>query len=344
MGSLDSEDGDLYEALDRLKKQRHLEPDPEKRRLCWELLASYRKAESERIFRIQTERAIEKGFSSREQFLEHEREEERQHEINQETYMMKKAAELGITYAELYAQEYPQPDRCIRRYRPRCDCEKHAIPIFCPRTLLSYRSMDAPDLMEFLEFRRRADMNELRIEQGAESKRLAEDKLESYWDMEEEPMKLPFWAEDDEVLQQILRTKPMSNETHSDISDQFTPNSIFTEDREPFKDTATASTSVHPSPETEPGTWLSLSSCKSYILEMETKEASMLLSNHIHQAVYHHTRHKSLPNMGTKNSARLRTKMLRAREKPFSAVLKSGKVGPRPNLHPRSYSRPSISV
>ena len=204
--------------------------------------------------------------------------------------------------------------------------------------------MDAPDLMEFLEFRRRADMNELRIEQGAESKRLAEDKLESYWDMEEEPMKLPFWAEDDEVLQQILRTKPASNETHSDISDQFTPNSISTEDKEPFKDTATASTSVHPSPETEPGTWLSLSSCKSYILEMETKEASMLLSNHIHQAVYPHTRHKSLPNMGTKNSARLRTKMLRARGKPLSAVLKSGKVGSRPNLHPRSYSQPSISV
>ena len=123
MDPLDSEDGDLYEALDRLKKQPYLEPDPEKRRLCSELLASYRKAESERIFRIQTETAIAKGFSSREQLLEHEREEERQREINQETYMMKKAAELGITYAELYAQEYPQPDRCIRRYRPRCDCE-----------------------------------------------------------------------------------------------------------------------------------------------------------------------------------------------------------------------------
>ncbi|MCJ1270875.1 hypothetical protein MMC22_010772 [Lobaria immixta] len=343
MDPLDSEHGDLYEALDRLKKQPYLEPDPEKRRLCWELVASSKKASSERLFRIQTERAIAKGFSLREQLLEHEREVERQCEINHERYMRKEAAELGITYAELYAQVYPQPDRCIRRYRPRCDCEKHPIPIFCLRTLLSYRSMDAPDLMGFLEFRRRADMNELRIEPGAESKRLAEDKLESYWDMEE-PMKLPFWAEDDEVLQQILRTKPASNETHSDISDQFTPNSIFTEDREPFKDTATASTSVHPSPETEPGTWLSLSSCKTYILEMETKEASMLLPNHIHQAVYTHTRHKSLPNMGTKNSARLRTKMLRAREKPLSAVLKIGKVGSRPNLHPRSYSRPNISV
>ena len=49
MDPLDSEHGDLYEALDRLKKQRYLEPDPKKRRLRLEAVARRRKAESETL-------------------------------------------------------------------------------------------------------------------------------------------------------------------------------------------------------------------------------------------------------------------------------------------------------
>ena len=138
--------------------------------------------------------------------------------------------------------------------------------------------MDAPALMEFLECRRRAEMDEFRIEQGAESKRLADDMLESYWDtdMEEIPMKLPFWAQRDEVLQQIIRTKPASHATHPDNSNQFTPNSGFTEDMESFKETVTASTALPPSPEPEPDTWLSTLRCKTYGLEMEKEMALRL--------------------------------------------------------------------
>lgn len=223
---------------------------------------------------------------------------------------------------------------------------EHPITIFCPRTLLSYRSMDAPALMEFLEFRRRAEMDELMIEQGAGSIRLADDMLESYWDMdmEEMAMKLPFLAQHDEILQQIIRTQPAYHATHSDNSDHFTPNSIFTEDIESFKETVTASTALHPSPEPEPDTWLSTLSCKTYGLEMEKKKALILLSKHVHQTPGTHARHKSLPNLGTKSTARPCKNILCAREKAYSAVLKIGKAGPRPILRSHSYSRPIISV
>lgn len=157
-------------------------------------------------------------------------------------------------------------------------------------------------------------------------------------------MKLPFWAEQDEVLQQIIRTKPVSDAIHSENFDQFTPNSTFTEDMDSFKETATASVSGYPSPVPEPDARLSPLSCKTYLLEMEKKEASMLLSKNFHQALRTHARHKSLSNLGTKSPARPRSKRLRARGKPLNAIRKSGKFGPRPTLRTRSYIRPSISA
>lgn len=230
------------EMFDRLAKEPKREPDPEIRRQRQEALARATNAWDEEIIRKQTERAIPGGFSSREELFQHEREVHRQNTINCERNMMEKAAQLGITITEPYAREYPESERPIPHRRPRCDCDEHPIRNFCPRTLLTSRSMDAPVLMEFLELRHRAEMNKLRIEQGAKFKRLADDMLESYWDgdTEEISMKLPFWAEQDEVLQQIIRTKTASDATHSENFDQFTPNSTFAEDLEALKEIATA--------------------------------------------------------------------------------------------------------
>ncbi|MCJ1267514.1 hypothetical protein MMC22_007399 [Lobaria immixta] len=256
------------EMFDRLAKEPKREPDPEIRRQRQEALARATNTWDEEIIRKQMERAIPGGFSSREELFQHEREVHRQSTINCERNRMEKAAQLGITITEPYAREYPQSERPIPHRRPRCDCDgkvgnlevgpllipsdtEHPIRNFCPRTLLTSRSMDAPVLMEFLEFRHRAKINKLRIEQGAKSKRLADDMLESYWDgdTEEISMKLPFWAEQDEVLQQIIRTKTASDATHSENFDQFTPNSTFAEDLEALKEIATAYWSGHPRPE-----------------------------------------------------------------------------------------------
>lgn len=157
-------------------------------------------------------------------------------------------------------------------------------------------------------------------------------------------MKLPFLAQHDEILQQIIRTQPAYHAIHSYNSDQFTPNSIFTEDMESFKEKVTASTAFHPNPEPEPDTWLSTLRCKTYGLEMEKKKALILLSRHVHQTPGTHARHKSLPNLGTKSTARPCKNILCAREKAYSAVLKIGKAGPRPILRSHSYSRPIISI
>lgn len=89
---MDSEDFDLYEVLARLRKEPDPATDPEKRRQRWEAVARQKKASKERLFRIQTGRAIAKGFSSRELLLEHEQEVERQREINHERNMMNKVA------------------------------------------------------------------------------------------------------------------------------------------------------------------------------------------------------------------------------------------------------------
>lgn len=131
---MDSSDSDskllnideIFEIFDRRLEEHESQLDkldPEIRRQGQEAAERAHEAWNEERIRIQTERAIEGGFSSWEELLEHELEVDRQNTINYERRMMEKAAQLGITITELYAREYPESERRIPRRRPRCDCD-----------------------------------------------------------------------------------------------------------------------------------------------------------------------------------------------------------------------------
>ena len=73
---------------------------------------------------------------------------------------------------------------------------EHVIPLFCPQTLVEYRSLEAPELVETFGQEHRARMEELHIERHYPSKRLTPEVLEQYWEQrsQEEAPKSPPWV------------------------------------------------------------------------------------------------------------------------------------------------------
>ncbi|KAL8722594.1 MAG: hypothetical protein Q9225_000950 [Loekoesia sp. 1 TL-2023] len=112
--------------------------------------------------------------------------------------------------AELFQQESPN---CFLPMVAPCDCKEHAFPLFCPQSLVDYRSQDIPDLMAFLNSRHHLRPEALKIEEGEKSKRLDQEILEKCWTQESQgaPMRIPFWANADEVLQQVIRQDACQN-------------------------------------------------------------------------------------------------------------------------------------
>ena len=73
---------------------------------------------------------------------------------------------------------------------------EHFNPYFCPQTLVEYRSMDAPDVLGYLEALRRRQFEGFNIEQIETSKRLDQKTLERCWgrNSQDSPLELPDFA------------------------------------------------------------------------------------------------------------------------------------------------------
>ncbi|KAI9674950.1 MAG: hypothetical protein M1817_001356 [Caeruleum heppii] len=130
-----------------------------------------------------------------------------------------KCARMGITRAQLYAQD-PQRGESPPRRRKPCDCQEH-IGMFCPQNLMDYRSMDFPDLMGYLECRHRLQPEELQVRDDEPSRRLSEAALRRHWERapESPPLgELSFWAKADETLLRIANGATAPCSTASDIS------------------------------------------------------------------------------------------------------------------------------
>lgn len=130
---------------------------------------------------------------------------------------------------------------------------EHAFPLFCPQSLVEYRSMDIPDLMAFLNSRNRLKPEEIEIEEGDRSKRLDQEVLERYWTQNSQgrQMKIPFWANADGVVQQIIHQDACRNPSTSPSPPPLrTPSLLYNEPRngspsqEHVTTTATTSTST----------------------------------------------------------------------------------------------------
>jgi len=104
---------------------------------------------------------------------------------------------------------------------------EHAIPFFCPRRLMDFRSMDAPNI-EWLEDRSRRAIEELQIEPGDTSRRLGEETLKVYWgrNSQEGSLELPLWTKADETLQHIINASGPLDSARLDSFDHSSLSSI----------------------------------------------------------------------------------------------------------------------
>ncbi|KAL8725591.1 MAG: hypothetical protein Q9166_007256 [cf. Caloplaca sp. 2 TL-2023] len=113
--------------------------------------------------------------------------------------------ELAQSYGFSTVEEYD--DHEAERLEP------HPFDFFCPQTLVNCRSMDIPDLMNYLNHQNILKPEELKIKEGDRSKRLDQDILERHWvqKSQERPLRVPFWANADGVVQQIIRQDSRQN-------------------------------------------------------------------------------------------------------------------------------------
>lgn len=90
---------------------------------------------------------------------------------------------------------------------------EHPNPFFCPKSLVEYSSQKLEQkLPNFIINRHRLQIEELQIEPGNPSKRLAHATLEREWARTPTTScELPLWAEGDKILQQIIHPSSPSS-------------------------------------------------------------------------------------------------------------------------------------
>ncbi|KAI4217824.1 MAG: hypothetical protein L6R36_009259, partial [Xanthoria steineri] len=83
----------------------------------------------------------------------------------------------------------------------------HAFPLFCPSSLVDYKSQDFPDMMEYISNRHYLEPDDIKIQETDKSKRLDQEHWEQSMARkpDEATVDLPFWAGADGVTLQITR-------------------------------------------------------------------------------------------------------------------------------------------
>ncbi|KAL9117111.1 MAG: hypothetical protein Q9187_006354 [Circinaria calcarea] len=116
----------------------------------------------------------------------------------------------------------------------------HPIPMFCVKSLVDYRTQDAPDLASFFQAKAEEDMQNLIIDPSYKSKRLSPEVVVQHWERDTQKAsssEWPAWLKADPVLCRIEQ----QNE-HGDYQEErkrlperearhSSPWSTFTEDR-----------------------------------------------------------------------------------------------------------------
>ncbi|KAL8731003.1 MAG: hypothetical protein Q9166_003654 [cf. Caloplaca sp. 2 TL-2023] len=172
-------------------------------------------AQEEKINRRRTEEALAAGFTS---FEEHEQHKERQEETEQEEAIRQHCLATGKSREQYDREREEFIDEQLRRHpKPteysflppmdNCNCEEHAFPLFCPPSLVDYKSQDFPDMMEYISNRHHLDPEDIKIQDIDKSKRLDQEHWEQYmaWKPDDATVDLPFWAKADGVTLQIMR-------------------------------------------------------------------------------------------------------------------------------------------
>ncbi|MCJ1244815.1 hypothetical protein MMC30_002015 [Trapelia coarctata] len=171
-----------------------------------------------------TAEAIAMGFSSKEELRKHEDEERRQSREEALKRLAERAALEGKTLEklqlELCAGQKSFFDGSPLPALSQCGCDNHPNPFFCPDTLVDYHSQELPEFMELSAEQHRLRVEELRLEPGDTSRRLAPKELERAWDLSGSPplarMQLPPWARGNESIVGLLGPSQSAGLDHRD--------------------------------------------------------------------------------------------------------------------------------
>ncbi|KAL8944838.1 MAG: hypothetical protein Q9211_000445 [Gyalolechia sp. 1 TL-2023] len=165
------------------------------------------------------ENALAAGFVGLEEYEQHKLEERQQHEIREELSIKEDCLDKGIT-REQYDLEREEflLEQIERHPKPKehhilppiqdCDCEHHPFAVFCPKSLVEYKSQDFPDMIEYLGNRHYIDSKKVKIKETDKSRRLDQELLEQNWIRRplDGPIRdIPPWFMADDVVQQIIR-------------------------------------------------------------------------------------------------------------------------------------------
>lgn len=196
---------------------------------------------------------------------------------------------------------------------------EHSIPLFCPQSLVEYRSMDAPDLIEFLGDQNHLPIEELRIEQGDTSRRLADETLEIFWDRksQEQSLELPMWTKGDEILQHVIGASCQYRAARLHTANLRTPSSLSAESGGDVISSYNTLTAL-PSLGSDPGRSIQppLPDHKSQEIEIERKSMPELPSKRLRRSTRSSTYHRSQRNLRTSEASKPRqTRTLHARER-----------------------------
>ncbi|KAL8906380.1 MAG: hypothetical protein Q9207_002092 [Kuettlingeria erythrocarpa] len=175
-------------------------------------------AQAEKAKHRKTERALAEGFASLEEYEQHESEERRQQEIRDEDAIKEHCLVTGKSRQQFerereefvleQIQRHPkQQDYGLLPTTESCDCEQHAFPLFCPQSLVEYKSQDFPDMMGYMSSIHHLEPEDVKIKDTDKSNRLDQELLEQYWTRRPDnaTMDIPFWAKADGFVQQIIR-------------------------------------------------------------------------------------------------------------------------------------------
>ncbi|MCJ1402226.1 hypothetical protein MMC11_005446 [Xylographa trunciseda] len=237
----------------------------------WEVIRRYsdrRRKEREQEWLAE---ALEAGFSSVEEHLEAKTREDIERHKRWKTRMEE---ESGMPFDEWWAN-HPQREKTPVKLFPQCDCEgkqnhaahpkvyqltltitltDHPIPMFCAKSLVAQRTPDTPDLVALSQIKENQDIRGLKVIPNGKSKRMSEEELEQYWEIDSQEIKpeWPPWLKGDLVLRRIEQQGSKYDYTEKlKKMDEFmagcdTPHSIFTEEmsigrRSPSSTAATSS-------------------------------------------------------------------------------------------------------
>ncbi|MCJ1465103.1 hypothetical protein MMC07_003719 [Pseudocyphellaria aurata] len=132
--------------------------------------------EQKRVEMLEVAKAA--GFSTIEEYEEFDKQRFDEGQARYEAFLDEECKRRGISREQLDAEDPQRPPD-----EPKCNCEGHINPLFCPERLQSYNSI-IEDPSGLIKSSHPPQIEQLQMKENCKSNRLSEENLEQYWGMD----------------------------------------------------------------------------------------------------------------------------------------------------------------